>query len=86
MNAWTQPCGQCCPHARKTSTIADKLTLPGCHRPSKEAHRRGRCSRVVAGALALAALGFCLRRRRAAKSTDPDPPAPPPSGGGSLEH
>ncbi|CAM9095208.1 unnamed protein product [Ectocarpus sp. 6 AP-2014] len=40
---------------------------------------------VVAGALALAALGFFLRCRRAAKSTDPDPPDPPSDGGDSLE-
>ncbi|CAM9304267.1 unnamed protein product, partial [Ectocarpus sp. 8 AP-2014] len=41
---------------------------------------------VVAGALAVAALGFFLRRRRAANSTDPDPPAPPSYGGDSLEN
>ncbi|CAM9265476.1 unnamed protein product, partial [Ectocarpus sp. 8 AP-2014] len=41
---------------------------------------------VVAGALALAALGFFLHRRRAAKSTDPDPPAPPSNGWDNLEH
>ncbi|CBJ27854.1 conserved unknown protein [Ectocarpus siliculosus] len=41
---------------------------------------------VVAGALAVAALGFFLRRRRAAKSTDPDPPAPASYGADSLEY
>ncbi|CAM9718817.1 unnamed protein product, partial [Ectocarpus sp. 8 AP-2014] len=41
---------------------------------------------VVAGALALAALGFFLRRRRVAKSTGPDPPAPPYYGGDSMKH
>ncbi|CAN0344297.1 unnamed protein product [Ectocarpus sp. 12 AP-2014] len=41
---------------------------------------------VVAGALALAALGFFLRRQLAAKSTGPDPPAPPSNIGDSLEH
>ncbi|CAM9404226.1 unnamed protein product [Ectocarpus sp. 12 AP-2014] len=41
---------------------------------------------VVAGALALAALGFFLRRRRAAKSMDPEPSTPPSHGGESLEH
>ncbi|CAM9849968.1 unnamed protein product [Ectocarpus sp. 6 AP-2014] len=40
---------------------------------------------VVAGALAVAALGFFLRRRRAAKSTDPDPLAPASYGADSLE-
>ncbi|CBJ30846.1 similar to CG1848-PA, isoform A/ leucine rich repeat protein [Ectocarpus siliculosus] len=41
---------------------------------------------VVAGALALAALGFFLRRRRVAKSTGPDPSAPRYYAGESLKH
>ncbi|CAM9478389.1 unnamed protein product, partial [Ectocarpus fasciculatus] len=41
---------------------------------------------VVVGALALAALGFFLRRRRATKSTKPDPPPPPSCGRDSLEY
>ncbi|CAM9883869.1 unnamed protein product [Ectocarpus fasciculatus] len=39
---------------------------------------------VAVGVLALAALGFFLRRRRAAKRTDPGPRAPPSDGGDSL--
>ncbi|CAM9852438.1 unnamed protein product, partial [Ectocarpus fasciculatus] len=53
---------------------------------SKGASMVGVVVGVMAGALALVALGLFLRRRRAAKTRNTDPPAPPSYGGDSLEH